>query len=76
MITDFKDKNYKPKKKYKNYKTLSTIIESKDSTVITGATSTSITSSITGIGLVVVPISARIECTLSLGNKILHVDHN
>ena len=27
---------------------------------------------ITGIGLIVLPISAGIACTLSLGNKILH----
>ena len=72
MITYFKDKNYKSKKKYKNYKTLNTILESVDSIVIIGATSTSITLSITGIGLIVLPISAGIACTLSLGNKVLH----
>ena len=32
----------------------------------------SITLSITGIGLIILPISASIACTLSLGNKILH----
>ena len=72
MITYFKDKNNKSKKKYKNYKTLNTILESIDSIVIIAATSTSITLSITGIGLIVVPISTGIACTLSLGNKILH----
>ena len=72
MITYFKDKNNKSKKKYKNYKTLNTILESVDSIVIIAATSTSITLSITGIGLTVLPISAGIACTLSLGNKILH----
>ena len=72
MITYFKDKNNKSKKKYKNYKTLNTILESVDSIVIIAATSTSITLSITGIGLIVVPISTGIACTLSLGNKILH----
>ena len=71
MITYFKDKNNKSKKKYKNYKTLNTVLESIDSIVIIGATSTSITLSVTGIGLIVVPISAGIAC-LSLGNKILH----
>ena len=34
--------------------------------------STSITLSIAGIGLIVLPISAGVACTLSLGNKILH----
>ena len=72
MITYFKDKNNKSKKRYKNFKTLNTILESVDSIVIIGATSTSITLSITGIGLIIVPISAGIACALSLGNKILH----
>ena len=72
MITYFKDKNNKSKKKYKNYKTLTTILESVDSIVIIGATSTSITLSVTGIGLIVLPISAGVACALSLGNKILH----
>ena len=72
MITYFKDKNNKSKKKYKNYKTLNTILESADSIVIIGATSTSITLSITGVGLIILPISAGVACALSLGNKILH----
>ena len=72
LITYFKDKNNKSKKRYKNYKTLNTILESVDSIVIIAATSTSITLSITGIGLIVLPVSAGIACTLSLVNKILH----
>ena len=72
LITYFKDKSNKSKKKYKNYKTLNTILESVDSIVIIAATSTSITLSVTGIGLIVLPISAGIACTLSLGNKVLH----
>ena len=71
MITYFKDKNNKSKKRYKNYKTQNTILESVDSILIIGATSTSITLSITGIDLIVSPISAGIACTLSLANKIL-----
>ena len=72
MITYFKDKNNKSKKRYKNYKTLNTILESVDSIFIIAATSTSITLSVTGFGLIVLPISASIACILSLGNKILH----
>ena len=72
MITYFKNKNLKSKKKYKNYKTLNTILESIDSIVIIGATSTSIILSLTGFGLVILPKSASIACTLSLGNKVLH----
>ena len=72
MITYFEDKNHKSKKRYKNYNTLNTILESVDSIVIIGATSTSITLSITGFALVILPISAGVACGLSLGNKILH----
>ena len=72
MITYFKDKNNKSKKKYKNYKTIKTILESVDSIVIIAGTSTSLTLSITGIGLIILPISAGIACSLSLSNKILH----
>ena len=72
MITYFKDKNHKSKKRYKNYRTQNKMLESVDSIVIIGATSTSITLSITGFGLIILPISAGIACTLSLGNKVLH----
>ena len=72
MITYFKDKNHKSKKRNKNYKILNTVLESVDSIVIIGATSTSITLSITGIGLIVLPISAGIACALSLSKKVLH----
>ena len=72
MITYFKEKNNKSRKRYKNYKTLNTIIESVDSIVIIAATSTSIILCITVIGLIVLPISTGIDCTLALGNKVLH----
>ena len=64
--------NNKSKKRYKNNKTLNTILESIDSIIIIGATSTSIILSVTGVGLNILPISAGIACTLSLGNKVLH----
>ena len=72
MITYFKDKNHKSKKRHKIYKTLNTVLESVDSIVIIATTSTSLTLSVTGIGLIVLPISAGIACGLSLGNKVLH----
>ena len=50
MITYFKDDNNKSKKRYKNYKILNMTLESVDSFVIIGATSTSITLSNTGFG--------------------------
>ena len=71
-ITYFQDKNNKSKKKYKNYKTLCTVLELVDSIIIIGATSTSITLSITGFSLIVLPISAGIACSLSLCNKVLN----
>ena len=51
---------------------MNTVLESVDSIIIIATTSTSITLSITGRGLNILPISAGIACTLSLGNKILH----
>ena len=71
MITFFKDKNNKSKKRYKNYKTPNTVLESIDSIVIIGATSISITLSVNGVDLVILPKSVGIACTLSLGNKVL-----
>ena len=72
LITYFKDKTNKSKKRYKKYKTLNTVLESVDSIVIIAATSTSITLSVTGVGLIILPISPSIACTLSLGNKLIH----
>ena len=71
MITYFKDKNHKSKKRCEKYKTLNTILESVDTMVIIGATSTSITLSITAIGLIILSKSDGIACTLSLGYKVL-----
>ena len=71
MITYFKHKNQKSKKKHKSYETLNTVLESVDSVVIITATSASITLPVLGIGLIVLPISAGIACTLSSGNKVL-----
>ena len=72
MITYFKDKNYKSKKKYKKLKMLSTILNSFDTIVIIATTSSFITLSLTGIGLIVIPISTATTCGLSIGNKILY----
>ena len=72
MITYIKDKNHKSKKRYKNYEILNTVLESIDSIVNIAATSASITLSLTGVGLINLPISAGIACGLSLSNKVLH----
>ena len=69
MTTYFENENNKSKRKYKNYKILGTILESVDTIVIIGATSTSMTLSTIGIGLIF-SYSAGIACTQSLGNKV------
>ena len=72
MITYFKDKNNKSKKKYKKFKTLTTILKSFDTFVIIATTSSSIALSLTGIGLIAIPISTATACGLSIGNKVLY----
>ena len=59
MTTYFKDKCHKPKKKKTNSKTLTSILESLDTVVNIGELTTSVTLSVTGVGLTVVPISAE-----------------
>ena len=71
MITYFKDKNHKSKKKYKNYKTLTIILKSFDTIVIIATTSSSITFSLSGFGLIVIPISSSFACGLTITNKVL-----
>ena len=72
MITYFKDKNNKSKKKYKKYKTIPTILKSFDTFVIIATTSSSITLSHPGIGLIVIPLSTATACGLSMGNEVLY----
>ena len=71
LTTNFKGKKINQRTD-KNYKTPNTILESVDSIVIIGATSTSIILSFTGVGLIILPISAGIACTLAIGIKVLH----
>ena len=72
MITYFKDKKNKSKRKYKKYKTLTTILKSFDTFVKVATTSSSITSSLTAIGLIAIPISTARASGLSIGNKVLY----
>ena len=73
MITYFKEKNYKSKMKCKKYKTITTILKTSDTFVIIAATSSSITLSLTGIGLIVIPISTASARALSTGNEVFYV---
>ena len=72
MTTNFKHKNNKSKKKYKNYKTLTTKLKSFDTFVIIATTSSSNTLSLPGIGLIDIPTSTATACGLSIGNKVLY----
>ena len=62
IITCFKENNLISKKKCKNQKSLTSILESFDAVVNIGATKLSVTLPVTGVGLVVVPISAGVAC--------------
>ena len=72
MITCFKDENHKSRKKYKKLKMLSTILKSFDTIVIIATTSCSSTLSVTGFGLIAIPISASTPCGLEIGNKVIY----
>ena len=72
MITYFKDKNYKSKKRYKKNERLSRTLKSFHTIFIIATTSISITFSLTGIDLIVLPISSCIVCGLSITNKVLY----
>ena len=58
--------------KYKIYKTIITILKSFDTVVIITTTSSSITLSLTRIGLTVIPISTASACALSIAKKVLY----
>ena len=66
----FNYKNHKSKKKFKKQKMLTTIIKSFDTFVIIVTTSSSLTLSLTGIGLLVIRISTSIACWLTIGIKV------
>ena len=72
MITNFKDKNNKSKKKYKKHKTFTTIIKSFDTFVIIATTSNFTTLSPTRVGLIVIPISTATASGSTFGNKVVY----
>ena len=71
MTQYLKDKNYKLKKNYKKYKSLTTKLKSFDTFVIIATTSSSTTLSLRGIGLIAIPVSTATGCGLSIGNKVI-----
>ena len=70
MINYLKDKNHESKKKYKKYKVITTLLKSFDTFVTIATTSSSITLSLTGIGLIVIPLSTAIAYGLTISNKM------
>ena len=72
MITYFKDKNDASKKIYEKYRTLTTKLNLFDTFVAIATTSRPKTLSLTGIGLISIPISTATACGLSIGNKVVY----
>ena len=64
MIAYFKDKNNKSTREYKKYQLLTTALKSFDTFVIIATTSSFITLSLTGIGLIAIPIVFATACRL------------
>ena len=72
MNTYFKYGNHKMRKKYKNIPTLTSVLESVDTAIFIGATTTSVRLSITDGSLIVVPKFAGVACALSFRKKKLY----
>ena len=62
----------KYKKKSKTYKIMNGLIQSIDGVLLLGVSSTAITLSVTGVGLVVVPIASGIGAGVSIISKTLN----
>ena len=71
MIIYFKDKK-KSKKKYKQYKTKTTISKSFEAFVLIPTKPISVSLSLTGIGLIAIPIKTATACALPIGNKVVY----
>ena len=62
----------KYKKKSKKFKLINGLIQSIDGVLLLGVSSTAITLSVTGVGLIVVPIASGIGAGVSIISKILN----
>ena len=72
MIAYFKDRNHKSGKKYKKCTTLTRILKSFDTFEINATTSSSISFTLTRIGLLAIPISTASAYGLSIGKKTMN----
>ena len=70
MMKYYELEENKYKKKYTKYKLINNIINSTDGFIIIGTTSTSVTLSITGVGIIVLPITAKVGCATGILVKI------
>ena len=70
MMNYYELEEKKYKKKYTKCKLMSNTINSTDSLIILGKTSASVTQTITGVGIIVVPITAGVGCATGFLVKI------
>ena len=71
MITYSKLENKKFEISCKKYKIVTTMLKSFDTFVVFATTSTSVSLSVTTIGLIVKPILTGVRCGLTIGNKVI-----
>ena len=70
MMKYYEMEENKYKKKYNNYKLINNLINSTDGLIIIGTTSASVVLSITGVGIIAVPITAGVGCATGILVKI------
>ena len=70
MMIYYELEENKYKEKYTKYKLINNIINSTDGLIIIGTTSAFVTLSITGVGIIVVPITAVVGCATGILVKI------
>ena len=70
MMKYYEMEEKKYKQKYNKYKLINNLINSLDGLIVIGTTSASISLSITGVGIIVVPITAGVGCTTGILVKI------
>ena len=70
MMKFYELEETKYQKKYTNYQLINNLINSTDGLIKRGTTSASVTLSITGVGIIVVPITAGVGCATGILVKI------
>ena len=70
MMKYYELEENKYKKKYTKYKLINNLINSTGGLIIIGTTSSSVTLSINGVGIIVVPITAGVGCATGILAKI------